>query len=111
VLYVQLADTLNMQIELLLVVINDPRGPRFDTDRMPDGQTTHFGTETRNLPAEEAALRAGLAPARCGPGCGMAVASSAASTTSSARWGMPSGCCSPWPTTTPSCSNTGASPT
>jgi hypothetical protein len=68
VLYVQLADTLNMQIELLLVVINDPRGPRFDTDRMPDGQTTHFGTETRNLPAEEAALRAGLAPGQVRPG-------------------------------------------
>ncbi len=59
--YGHFADTLNGQL-VLLVVVNDPEGPRFDVDRMPDGTKTQFGTFKRNLGAEEAALRAGLAP-------------------------------------------------
>jgi hypothetical protein len=62
VFYGHLADNLNGQIIVLLVVINNPDSPRFDVDRLPDGTKTQFGTAHRNLPAEEAALRAGLAP-------------------------------------------------
>lgn len=61
-LYGHLTDTLNGQIHILLYVLNDPASPRFDVDRMPDGSATRFGTLQRNLTAEEAALRAGLAP-------------------------------------------------
>ena len=60
-LYAHLSDTVNGQIHVLLYVINDPRSPRFGVDRMPDGPT-HFGTFRRNIKAEEAAFRAGLAP-------------------------------------------------
>ncbi len=62
VFYGHLTDNLNGQIIILLMVINDPTSPRFDVDRLPDGAKTHFGTTQRNLPAEEAAMRAGLAP-------------------------------------------------
>lgn len=61
-LYAHLTDTVNGQIHVLLYVINDPVSPRFDVDRMPDGTPTTFGTRLRNLQAEEAAFRAGLAP-------------------------------------------------
>jgi hypothetical protein len=61
-LYAHLTDTVNGQIHVLLYITNDPRSPRFDVDRMPDGTPTQFGTKTRNLQAEEAAFRAGLAP-------------------------------------------------
>ncbi len=60
--YGHFADTLNGQILVLLTVINDPQGPRFDVDRLPDGTKTQFGTRQRNLEAEAAALGAGLAP-------------------------------------------------
>ncbi len=62
ILYGHLTDTLNGQIHILLYILNNPNSPRFDVDRMPDGSTTRFGTLERNLPAEEAALNAGLAP-------------------------------------------------
>jgi hypothetical protein len=62
VLYVHLTDTMMGQIHILLYVVNDPDSPRFDVDRMPDGTLTEFGSLCRNLPAEEAACRAGLAP-------------------------------------------------
>ena len=60
--YLHVADTVSRQITVLLFVINDPAAPRFDVDRLPDGTKTHFGTETRNIPAEVAAMQAGLAP-------------------------------------------------
>jgi acetoin utilization protein AcuC len=62
VVYGHVTDTLNGQLHILLYIINDPTGPRFDVDRMPDGQPTQFGTRARNLPAEIAAMQAGLAP-------------------------------------------------
>jgi hypothetical protein len=62
VLYAHLTDTLHGQIHVLLYIINDPACPRFDVDAMPDGRATRFGTELRNLAAEAAALRFGLAP-------------------------------------------------
>jgi len=68
VLYGHLTDTLTGQIHILLYVLNDPASPRFDVDQMPDGSTTRFGTLQRNLSAEEAALKAGLAPGQVRPG-------------------------------------------
>jgi hypothetical protein len=62
VLYVHLADTMNGQVHVLLYILNDPDSPRFDVDKMPDGSPTRFGTLNRNLDAEQAAMRAGLAP-------------------------------------------------
>ena len=62
VLYAHLSDTLNGQIHVLLYILNDPESPRFDVDRMPDGSPTRFGTQQRNLEAEQAAMNYGLAP-------------------------------------------------
>jgi len=62
ILYGHLTDTLNGQIHILLYILNDPFSPRHNVDRMPDGQTTKFGTLRRNLDAEAAALSDGLAP-------------------------------------------------
>ena len=62
ILYGHLTDTINGQVHVLLYILNDPASPRFDVDRMPDGQPTRFGTLLRNLEAEQAALEAGLAP-------------------------------------------------
>ena len=61
-LYGHITDTLNGLIHILLYVINDPFSPRFDVDRMPDGQPTHFGIDRRNIEAELAAMEYGLAP-------------------------------------------------
>ncbi len=60
--YCHLTDTITRQIMVLLAIINDPFSPRFDVDRLPDGTRTRFGTVQRNIPAEIAALQAGLAP-------------------------------------------------
>lgn len=62
VLYGHMTDTLTGQVHILLYVINDPASPRFDVDRMPNGEPTQFGTLRRNLDAEQAALEAGLSP-------------------------------------------------
>src|SRR5512138_2413408 len=62
VLYAHLTDTLNGQIHVLLYILNDPDSLRFDVDKLPDGTPTKFGTLRRNLPAEQAAMRAGLSP-------------------------------------------------
>ena len=61
-LYAHLTDTMNGQIHVLLYILNDPNSPRFDVDKMPNGSATRFGTHTRNLEAEMAALLAGLSP-------------------------------------------------
>jgi hypothetical protein len=61
-LYFHMADTFNNQISVLLVVVNDPDAPRFNVDVDQDGNPTHLGTRSRNLPAEVAAMQAGLAP-------------------------------------------------
>jgi hypothetical protein len=62
ILYLQMADTLNFQIALLLLVINDPHAPRFNTDVDSSGLPTRFGTLARNIPEETRAMEAGLAP-------------------------------------------------
>ncbi len=62
ILYAHLTDTLTGQIHVLLYIVNDPDAPRYDVDRLPDGTSTEFGSSARNLPAEQAAMEAGLAP-------------------------------------------------
>jgi len=61
-LYLNMADTFNNQLLVLLVIVNDPDAPRFNTDVDADGNLTQFGTAGRNIPAELAAMKAGLAP-------------------------------------------------
>jgi hypothetical protein len=62
VMYINMVDTFNNQLMVLLVVINDPDSPRFSIDRDVHGYPTNLGTRGRNLPAELAAMKAGLAP-------------------------------------------------
>lgn len=69
--YGHLTDTLNGQIHILLYILNDPDSPRFDIDRMPDGLNTVFGTQTRNLEVEIAAMEAGLSPGQIHRGLGL----------------------------------------
>jgi hypothetical protein len=61
-MYVNMVDTFNNQLMVLLVVISDPEAPRFSVDRDANGQPTKLGTQGRNIPAEIAAMNAGLAP-------------------------------------------------
>ncbi len=61
-LYLNMADTFNGQLLVLLVIVNDPDAPRFNTDVDLNGNRTQFGTISRNIPAEIAAMEAGLAP-------------------------------------------------
>jgi hypothetical protein len=69
-IYVQMADTANGQLEVLLLIVNDPLAPRFDVDRDWQGRTIKYGTRARNLAAEVAAMRAGLAPGQVRRGLG-----------------------------------------
>jgi hypothetical protein len=62
VLYLNMADTFNHQLLVLLVVVNDPEAQRYNIDIDENGNSTHLGTTSRNLVAEEAAMKAGLAP-------------------------------------------------
>jgi hypothetical protein len=62
VMYLQLADTPNNQIEVAMFIVNDPHSRRFDVDRLPDGTLTYLGTLARNADAEARAMEAGLAP-------------------------------------------------
>lgn len=71
VLYVQLADTPNNQIEVVLLIVNDPYSERFNTDRMPDGTSTFFSTLARNVAEELRAMQAGLAPGQIRRGLGL----------------------------------------
>lgn len=71
VLYVQLADTPNNQIEVVLLVVNDPHSERFNTDRLPDGTSTFFSTLARNVAEETRAMKAGLAPGQVRRGLGL----------------------------------------
>jgi hypothetical protein len=62
VAYLELVDNGFNGINVVLLVLNDPEAPRFDTDISEQGEPTLFGTVHRNLPAELAAKEAGLAP-------------------------------------------------
>lgn len=61
-MYLHLADTMNHQIVVLLLRVNDPTSPRFDVDVDEKGHPTHFGTARRNIPEEMRAMAFGLAP-------------------------------------------------
>jgi hypothetical protein len=61
-LSIELADNASNGIDLNLLWLNDPDAPRFQTDVDEAGNATRFGTMSRNLPAEQAAMAAGLAP-------------------------------------------------
>lgn len=69
--YLQLADTSSNQIEVVLFVVNDPNSERFDTDKLPDGTPTYFGTLERNIEEEVRAMEAGLTPGQVRRGLGM----------------------------------------
>lgn len=71
VFYLQLADTPNNQIEVLLFIVNDPYSERFDTDHLSDGAPTYFGTLARNIEEEVRAMEAGLAPGQIRRGLGV----------------------------------------
>ena len=58
----ELGDTGNHQIEVLLVLVNDPHSQRFGVDRDWAGEPTKFGLMRRNPEEEERAMEAGLAP-------------------------------------------------
>jgi len=64
VLYLEMTDTPNNQLEVLLFIVNDPESERFDVDCMPDGRPTNFGVDCRNVAEEVRAMQAGLAPAQ-----------------------------------------------
>jgi hypothetical protein len=61
-LYIQLGDTFNSQLSVLLVIVNDPQSPRFAVDVDAQGRPNQLGTLGRNIPEEICALQAGLAP-------------------------------------------------
>lgn len=71
-LYMQLADTTNNQIIILLFITSDPDAPRFSVDRDWGGEPTKFGTLSRNVEAEELAMQAGLSPGQVRRGLRMA---------------------------------------
>jgi hypothetical protein len=60
--YIELEDTSMNGINLNFLLIRDPDGPCFRTDRDEEGHPTLFGAVRRNLAAEEQAMKAGLAP-------------------------------------------------
>jgi hypothetical protein len=69
IFFLQISDTPFMDnMELSFVVINDPCKERYQIDRDPEGKDTLFGTALRNIPEEERAMRAGLAPGQVRPG-------------------------------------------
>jgi len=69
IFFLQVSDTPFMDnLELSFLVINDPRGERFQTDRDTLGKDTLFGTAMRNVAEEERAMKAGLAPGQVRPG-------------------------------------------
>jgi len=69
IFFLQLSDTPFLDnLELSFVVINDPRGERFNIDRDEEGRDTLFGTALRNVFEEERAMKAGLAPGQVRPG-------------------------------------------
>ena len=60
--YLQMADTANNQLSVLFFVVNDPNSPRFDVDKRWNGEMIPSSADQRNIEAEVAAMKAGLAP-------------------------------------------------
>ncbi len=69
IFFLQISDTPFMDnLELSFILINDPRGERFNIDYDEEGRDTLFGTASRNIPEEIRAMKAGLAPGQIRPG-------------------------------------------
>lgn len=62
IMYLNMADTFNNQLIVLLLIVNDPEAKRHNIDIDEHGHPTSFGTSSRNIPAELEAMNAGLAP-------------------------------------------------
>ncbi|HSM72382.1 MAG TPA: hypothetical protein VK851_12635 [Anaerolineales bacterium] len=60
--YLELADNQYNGIDLNFLIANNPTSKKFRTDYDDEGVETLFGTVRRNLPEEEKAMQAGLAP-------------------------------------------------
>ena len=58
-------------LQITFIILNDPEGPRFEVDLDDEGKVTELGARTRNLRAEESAMRAGLTPGQIRPGLRM----------------------------------------
>lgn len=68
----QIADTIDrIKMNLDFIIINNPFGSRFDTDIDAQGRDTLFGTATRNIESEIAAMKAGLFPGQVRKGLGL----------------------------------------
>jgi hypothetical protein len=69
---IQLSDTVDYsQLNWDFLVVNDPDGERFSIDIDEQQRDTLWGRASRNLPEEERALRAGLAPGQVRRGLGL----------------------------------------
>lgn len=60
--YLELADNQFNGIDLNFLIASNPTSEKFRTDYDDDGNETLFGAVCRNLPEEEKAMKAGLAP-------------------------------------------------
>jgi hypothetical protein len=60
--FLQLADNVFNGIDLHFLVVNNPLSEIYQTDFDDQGRETHFGTVYRNIPEEQRAMLAGLAP-------------------------------------------------
>jgi len=67
----ELQDNAFGSIDLNLVVLNDPKAPRFGVDYDAHGEPTLFGALRRNLAEEARARQAGLAPGQVRAGLGL----------------------------------------
>jgi len=69
---IQVSDAVDFsQVNWDFLVVNDPDDERFNIDIDPQGRDTLWGRASRNLPEEERALQAGLAPGQTRQGLGL----------------------------------------
>ncbi len=69
---IQASDSVDFtQVNWDFLIINDPDSDRFNIDVDEQGRDTLWGRASRNLPEEERALRAGLAPGQVRQGLGL----------------------------------------
>ena len=68
ILRLEFSDNALNGVDLNLILINNPDGPRYAIDQDEQGQPTLFGTARRNLGEEQKAMQAGLAPGQPRPG-------------------------------------------
>ncbi|MBI2456577.1 MAG: hypothetical protein HYV46_10655 [candidate division NC10 bacterium] len=70
-LFLKLDESRYGNLQITFIILNDPEGPRFDVDLDDEGKVTELGARSRNLRAEESAMRAGLTPGQIRPGLRM----------------------------------------